>query len=105
MLAPGLFRGKRHPGVDHLAAFLVAQLLSQLYRACRTGLHTFAAGYAVGLFYLRHISGAGHIRRVEQLGGAQRVADIYIAVADGKNLVRAVNIGNLVYEAVVLRRL
>lgn len=46
---------------------------------------------------MRAVSGCGHIRRVEQLAGAQRVAG-----ADAEDLVLAVNIRDLVHKAVFL---
>ena len=51
---------------------------------------------------MRAVSGCGHIRRVEQLAGAQRVAGADAAVADAEDLVLAVNIRDLVHKAVFL---
>lgn len=51
---------------------------------------------------MRAVSGCGHIRRVEQLAGAQRVAGADTAVADAEDLVLAVNIRDLVHKAVFL---
>lgn len=51
---------------------------------------------------MRAVSGCGHIRRVEQLAGAQRVAGADAAVADAVDLVLAVNIRDLVHKAVFL---
>ena len=100
---PGHLRGQRLFRIGHLASVLFTELLSQLYRSRRAGLHTFAAGHAVFFRHAGHIGGPGHVRRVEKLGSPQRVADIHIAVADGKNLVLAVNIGNLMDKPVLLR--
>ena len=49
-----------------------------------------------------HIGGTGHVRCVEQLGGTQCVANIYITVTDGKDLVFSVDICDLMYKSVVL---
>ena len=84
---------------------LGAQLLSQLDRACRTILHAAPAGYAVLRLHSCHIGRAGHIGGVKQLGGPKGIADIHIAVTDGKYLVLAVNVGNLMHEPVILRTL
>ena len=48
------------------------------------------------------VSGGGHVRRVEQLARSQREAGAERAVADGKDLVLAVDIRDLVDVAVVL---
>ena len=51
---------------------------------------------------MRNISGARQVGRVEQLRGAQCVAHVHVAVADGEDLVLAVDIRDLVHKAVVL---
>jgi hypothetical protein len=45
---------------------------------------------------------SGHIRGVEQLRSAQRIANVYVAVADCENLILPVNISDLMNEAVFL---
>ena len=81
---------------------LGTQFLAQLHRTGGAVLHAAPTGHAVFLFHLGYIGRAAHVGCVEQLAGAQRVADVDIAVADGKNLVLAVNVGDLVHKAVVL---
>ena len=51
------------------------------------------------------VGGAREVGRVEQLRGTKRIADVHVAVADGEDLVLAVDVGDLVDEAVVLRAL
>ena len=48
------------------------------------------------------VSGGGHVRRVEQLARSQREAGAERAVADGKDLILAVDVRDLVDIAVVL---
>ena len=93
--------GQLLPGIFHRAV-LGAQLLPQLDGARGAVFHTAAAGNAVFGFHLRHIGRTAHIGRIEQLAGAQGVADVDVAVADGKNFVLAVNVGDLVHKTVVL---
>ena len=88
--------------IPDLTAVLLTELLTQTGSACRAVLHATAAGHAFILIHVRHVSGTGHIRGVEQLRGPQRVTDIYITVTDTENLIVAVDVGDLVYEAVVL---
>ena len=102
MLTPGLFRGKRHLRILDLAALTVAELLSQLNSACRAAFHTLTAGHTFCLLYFSHVSRTGHIWCIKQLRRTQRITDIDITVADSKNLVRTVDIGDLVYKTVVL---
>ena len=83
-------------------AVLGTQLLAQLHRTGGTVLHAAAAGHALLRLHRRHIGAAGHIGGVEELTGAQGVAHVDVAVADAKDLLLAVDIGNLVDEAVVL---
>ena len=83
-------------------AVLRAELLAQLDRARGAVLHTAPAGHAVLRLDTRHVGRAAHVRRVEQLACAQRIADVDVAVADGKNLVLAVDVRDLVHKAVVL---
>ena len=51
---------------------------------------------------MRDICAAGHVGRIEKLGGAQRVADAGRAVANGEYLIFAVDIGYLVDIALIL---
>ena len=90
------------PGVGD-GAVLGAQLLAQLHCASGAALHTAAAGHTVFAFHLGHIGAAGHSRRIKKLAGAQGVADIHIAVADSKDLLLAVDIGDLMDKAILLR--
>ena len=83
-------------------AVLGAELLAELGRACGTYLDALAAGNAVFLVDMRDVRAAGHVRRVEELGGAQGVADAGRAVADGEYLVLAVDIGYLMDIALIL---
>ena len=99
--APLYSVGQFLPGVLHRAVF-GAQLLAQLNGTGGAELHAAATGNAVLLFHFGNVSRAAHVGGVEQLAGAQGVADVDIAVADGKNLVLAVNVGDLVHKAVVL---
>ena len=83
-------------------AVLRAELLAQLDRARGAVLHTAPAGHAVLRLDTCYVGRAAHVRRVEQLACAQRIADVDVAVADGKNLVLAVDVRDLVHKAVVL---
>ena len=76
---------------------LCAQLLSELCSTGRTILHAAAACHTVFLGHMCAVCRAGHVRCIEQLGGAQRVADADCTVADCKNLILAVDIGDLMY--------
>ena len=89
------------PGVFDKAV-LGTQLLAQLHRAGGTVLHAAAAGHALLRLHRRHIGAAGHVWGVEQLAGAQGVAHVDVAVADAEDLLLAVDVGDLVDEAVVL---
>ena len=83
-------------------AFLGAELLTQADSAGRAGLDALAAGNALLRVTLSHISGGGQIRRIEQLRGAQRIADADSAVADAEDLVLAVDVRDLVDIAAIL---
>ena len=83
-------------------AFLRAELLAEAHSAGRAGLDTLAAGNALLRVALGHVSGGGQVRRVEQLAGAQCVADADSTVADTEDLVLAVDIRDLVDIAAVL---
>ena len=80
----------------------VAELLAELHRTGRAHLHAAAAGHAALGVGVRHVGRARQVGRVEQLARAQRVAHVHVAVADGEDLVLAVDVGDLVHEAVVL---
>lgn len=81
---------------------LRTQLLPELGGTRRAHLGALTAGNALFRIDMRAVSGCGHIRRVEQLAGAQRVAGADAAVADAVDLVLAVNIRDLVHKAVFL---
>ena len=89
--------------LGHLSAGLfAAELLAQLGGAGRTHLNAATAGHALVLLDLGDIGRARQVGRVEQLRGAQGIAHVDVAVADGEDLVLAVNVGDLVHKAVVL---
>ena len=89
--------------LGHLSASLFAtELLAQFGGAGRTHLNAATAGHALVLLDLGDIGRARQVGRVEQLRGAQGVAHVDVAVADGEDLVLAVDIGDLVHKAVVL---
>ena len=89
--------------LGHTAAGLfAAELLAQLGGAGRTHLNAATAGNALVLLDLGNIGRARQVGRVEQLRGAQGVAHVDVAVADGEDLVLAVNVGDLVHKAVIL---
>ena len=94
--------GKLLTRVFNLAAVLLTELLSELERACGAVLNTAAARNAVLLLYVCNVSRARHIRRVEKLRGTKRVANVYVTVTDSENLILAVDVCNLVNEAVLL---
>lgn len=81
---------------------LRTQLLPELGGTRRAHLGALTAGNALFRIDMRAVSGCGHIRCVEQLAGAQRVAGADAAVADAEDLVLAVNIRDLVHKAVFL---
>ena len=83
-------------------AFLRAELLTQADSAGRAGLDALAAGNALLGVTLSHISGGGQIRRIEQLRGAQRIADADSTIADAEDLVLAVDVRDLVDIAAIL---
>ena len=89
--------------LGHLSAGLfAAELLAQLGGAGRTHLNAATAGHALVLLDLGDIGRARQAGRVEQLRGAQGIAHVDVAVADGEDLVLTVDIGDLVHKAVVL---
>ena len=89
--------------LGHLSAGLfAAELLAELDGTSRAHLNAATAGYALVLLDLGDIGRARQVGRVEQLRGAQGVAHVDVAVADGEDLVLAVDIGDLVHKAVVL---
>ena len=81
------------------------QLLTKLHRTCRAIFHAFAAGNTILRLHFCNISRAGHIRCVEQLRSTQCIANIYVAVADGNDLIISVHIGDLMNKAIFLRLL
>ena len=89
--------------LGHLSAGLfAAELLAQLGGAGRTHLNAATAGHALVLLDLGDIGRARQVGCVEQLRGAQGVAHVDVAVADGEDLVLAVDVRDLVHKAVVL---
>ena len=78
-----------------------AELLAQLGGTGRAHLNAATAGHALVLLDLGDIGRARQVGRVEQLRGAQGVAHVDVAVADGEDLVLAVDVGDLVHKAVV----
>ena len=83
-------------------AGLGAKLLAELYCAGGAYLNALAAGDALFGIDMGTVSGCGHIGGIEQLRGAQSVADAGCAVADGEDLVLAVDVGYLVDIALFL---
>ena len=79
-----------------------AELLPEFYSPCGAEFDTTSAGNAVGGLDPGDVCAAGHIRGVEELGSAQSIADLDVAVADCEYLSLAVNVGYLVDVAVVL---
>ena len=102
LFRPEVVARQRVLGIGLRRAVLFAQLLAQLHGAGGAVFHAAAAGHAVFGVHVRHVGRAAHVRRVEELGGAQRVAHVHVAVADGKDLVLAVDVGDLVDKAVLL---
>ena len=92
-------------GVGHFPALLVAELLAQADGTGGAILHAFATGHALFALHLCRVGRAGQVGGIEQLTGSQSVADLHIAVADAENLVFAVDVGNLVDKAIILRLL
>ena len=89
--------------LGHLSAGLfAAELLAELGGTGRAHLNAATAGHALVLLDLGDIGRARQVGRVEQLRGAQGVAHVDVAVADGEDLVLAVDVGDLVHKAVVL---
>ena len=100
MVVVGQFRLRIDDG-----AFLGAQFLTQTDSACRADLYALTAGDALLGINLGNISRTGHVRGVEELGRAQRVADADRAVADAEDLLFAVDVGDLVDVALLFRLL
>ena len=89
--------------LGHLSAGLfAAELLAELGGTGGAHLNAATAGHALVLLDLGDIGRARQVGRVEQLRGAQGVAHVDVAVADGEDLVLAVDVGDLVHKAVVL---
>ena len=84
------------------AGLFAAELLAQLGGTGRAYLNAATAGHALVLLDLGDVGRARQVGRVEQLRGAQGVAHVDVAVADGEDLVLAVDVGDLVHKAVVL---
>ncbi len=82
-------------------AVLGTKLLSQLDSAGRAILNTAAAGNAVFGCDAGNISGTAQVGSVEEQRGSQAIADIDITVANSKDLVLAVDIGDLMHIASV----
>ena len=79
-----------------------AKFLAKLHGAGGAILHAAAAGDALFLLHLSHIGASAHVGSVEELGSPEGVADLDVAVADGKDLSVAVDVRDLVDESVVL---
>ena len=89
--------------LGHAAASLfAAELLAELGGPGRAYLDAATAGHALVFLDLGDIGRARQVGRVEQLRGAQGVTHVNVAVADGEDLVLAVDVGDLVHKAVVL---
>ena len=102
ILAP-LDRIRKHRlRIGLFTAILMAQLLSKLNSTRRTAFNTKTAGNTLGRIRLRRKGAAGKIRRIKQHAGTQRIADLHITVADIEDMLRTIDIGNLVNEAVIL---
>ena len=99
--APVIVIGQLMLGILN-GAVLGAELLAELDGARGAVFNTAAAGHAVFGGNSRNICRAGHIGRVEKLGGAQCVADIDVAVAYSDDLILAVDIGYLMDISVIL---
>ena len=84
---------------------LRTQFLAEPYGAGRADLDALAAGDALLGVNFGDVCGTGHVRRVEQLRGAQRVADADRAVADAEDLLFAVDVRDLVDVAALFRLL
>ena len=84
---------------------LRAQFLAEADSAGRADFHALAAGDALFRIDFGNVRRTGHIGRIEQLGGAQRVADADRAVADAEDLLFAVDIRDLVDVAAFFRLL
>ena len=98
---PDMIIGKILLRILNLTMFC-AQLLAEPDSAGRTYFHAFAAGDALFGVHLGNISRAGHVRRIEKLGGAECIADTDCAVAQAEDLVLTVNVGDLVDVAFLL---
>ena len=82
--------------------FFGAELLAELDSTGRADFDALAAGHAVVLVDMGAISGGGEVGGVEILAGAKGKADADIAVAKTEDLIRAVDVRDLVHIAVVL---
>ena len=78
------------------------KLLPQLRRSRRTYLHAATTRHAFFRVHMSHKRRTGKVRRIEQLRGAQSIANVYVTVTDGKDFVLAVNVGDLMDKAVFL---
>ena len=86
-------------------AVLRAQFLAKTNGAGRTCFNTLAAGYALFGIAFRGVCRCRKIRRVEELGCAQGIANADGTVADTEDLVFAVDICDLVDISAVFRLL
>ena len=101
LAAPFVVEGILHARIDDFAAVFLAKLLPEADGAGGAIFHAAAAGDAVLRIDFGDVGGTGEVRGVEELGGAEGVADLRVAVADGDDLVFAVVIGNLMHVPVL----
>ena len=88
--------------IFNFASVFFAEFLTKLNSPGRAILNASSASNTFICLNTGNISRAGKIRGVKKLTRSERVADVHVAVTDGKNLVLAVNIRNLVNKSVVL---
>ncbi len=101
-LEPDMLSRIFHEVVGLLRTIFEFEFLTKTNSANRAVLYAATAGNAVVRVNMGTVCRSRHCRSVEQLRGTDTVADLRVTVADSEDLVLAVDIGNLVYIAVLL---
>ena len=88
-------------GIFHFLAVFRLQLLAKTDRTGRTDLYAAVAGDTLFLVDFRGIGALGKVAGVEKQGSSECIADLHITVADIKNMIGTIDVGGLMYIAVL----
>ena len=91
--------------ISNFTAVGLTHLLSELQCSGRAIFYACTACHTLLFVNVCAICRCGHVRCVEKLRRTQCVTNLDVAIANCKNLVFTVNVGDLVHETVVLRPL